>query len=159
VSILAQITSWWSSFYGNHQIVSLVIRYLHLAGIVLAAGTALFADRQVWRALRSGPPERESVLALLTGAHPRVVPGLVVIGATGVLMTAAETSTFLASRIYWIKLALVALLMVNGLVMLAAERRARRAGAGWSRLAAISTISAALWLVILFLGKLLTVAA
>ena len=158
MSILAQITSWWSSFYGNHQIVSLVIRYLHLTVIVLAAGTALFIDRQVWRALRSGPPERESVLTMLTRSHPRVVPWLAVIAATGVLMTAAETSTFLASKLYWIKMALVAILLANGLVMLAAERRVG-ARAGWSRLAAISTISAILWLVILFLGKLLTVAA
>ncbi len=100
---LNSLTSWWSSFYGQHQIVSVVIHFLHLAALVLGAGTALFADRQVLRAARLGPPEHEAVMGILHRAHPHVVPWLVVVGSTGVLMTAADTSTFLASALYWIK--------------------------------------------------------
>jgi hypothetical protein len=84
-----------------------------------------------------------------------------VVGSTGVLMTAADTSTFLVSKLYWIKMVTVGLLVANGFAMLMAERRARQIGVGegWSRLVAVSTISAILWLTTLFLGTLLTVAA
>jgi len=161
LSFLVNITSWWSSYYGNHQLVSVFIHFLHLAGLVLGAGTALFADRQVLRAARLGPPEREAVLMILDRAHPYVVSWFIVVGSTGILMMAADTSTFLSSILYWIKMAMVVFLLANGLTMLFAERRARRLGvsAGWPRLVTISTISVILWLVTLFLGTLLTVAA
>ncbi len=56
---------------------------------------------------------------------------------------------------------LVVCLLANGLNMLLAERRARRVSvsAAWPRLVTSSRISIVLWLVILFLGSLLTVAA
>jgi hypothetical protein len=161
MSFLNSLTQWWSSFYGNHQLVSVFVHFLHLAALVLGAGTALFADRQVFRAARLGPPEREAVLAILDRAHPHVVSWLVVVGSTGILMTAADTSTFLGSTLYWIKMTLVVFLLANGLTMVLAERRARRVSlsAGWPRLVTISTISTILWLAILFLGSLLTVVA
>jgi hypothetical protein len=161
LTLLVGITAWWSSYYGDHQLVSVSIRFLHLAGLVMGAGTGLFADRQVLSAVRSRSQERETVLVTLNRAHAHVISWIIVVGSTGVLMTAADTSTFLVSKLYWIKMAMVALLITNGLAMLAAERRTRQVGisAGWPRLAAVSTISATLWLTTLFLGTLLTVAA
>ena len=161
MSFLNSLISWWSAFYGNHQLVSVFIHFLHLAALVLGAGAALFADRQVLRAARLGPPEREAVLGMLDRAHPHVVSWLVVVGSTGILMTAADAPTFLGSMLYWIKMAMVACLLANGLNMVMAERRARRVSlsAGWPRLVTISTISIILWLVTLFLGSLLTVVA
>ena len=161
MSFLNSLTSWWSSFYGNHQLLSVFIHFLHLAALVLGAGTALFADRQVLRAARLGPREHEAVLEILDRAHPHVVPWLILVGSTGVLMTAADTSTFLGSILYWIKMTLVVFLLANGLNMLLAGRRARRVSvsAAWPRLVMSSRLSIILWLVILFLGSLLTVVA
>ena len=160
-TVLVGFTAWWSSYYGNHQLASVSVRFLHLAGIVMGGGTGLFADRQVIGAIRAGSQEREAVLSLLSRVHAHVISWIVVVGSTGVLMTAADTSTFFASKIYWFKMGMVALLVANGAALFFAERRSRRLGveAGWPRLAAISTISATLWLVTLFLGTLLTVAA
>jgi hypothetical protein len=161
LAVLVGITEWWSSYYGNHQLASVSIRFLHLAGIVMGAGTGLFADRQILGAVRAKMQEREAVLAAVNREHAHVVSWIIVIGTTGVLMTAADTSTFMVSKLYWIKMAMVGLLIANGIALLLAEQRARKIGvdAGWPRLIAVSTISAILWLTILFLGTLLTVAA
>lgn len=55
---------------------------------------------------------------------------------------------------------LVALLLANGVGLLAAERAASRTpAAGWMRLRAASVASIVLWLTILFMGPWLTAAA
>ena len=80
--------------------------------------------------------------------------------ATGALMTAADTATFFASRLYWSKLGLVALLLANGLGLLAAERALEHGRArSWRGLGIVSGASLALWLAILLAGVWLTVAA
>ncbi|MBZ5496999.1 MAG: hypothetical protein LAP85_11405 [Acidobacteriia bacterium] len=159
--LLVGVAAWWSSYYGNHQVASVTIRFLHLAGLIMGGGTGLFADRQVLRAARSAPGEREAVLATLSRAHAHVISWILIVGITGALMTAADTATFLASKVYWAKMILVGLLIANGVALFFVERRTRRLGAAseWSRLVIVSTISAVLWLVTLFMGTLLTVAA
>ena len=50
-------------------------------------------------------------------------------------MLAADLETFLYSRVFWIKMGLIALLLVNGAVLTSAERRASRGDAdAWGRL-------------------------
>jgi hypothetical protein len=160
-AVLSSITGWWSSYYGDHRLASVTIRFLHLASLLLGGGAALFTDRQILRAIWAGSEAREAVLAALSRVHPQVVSCILAAGAAGILMTAADTATFLVSKLYWIKMSMVGLLIANGAVLLGVERRARVIGvsAGWPILAAVSAVSAALWLTILFLGTLLTVAA
>jgi hypothetical protein len=150
----------WAGFYGHHQLVSVTVRFLHLAGIVVGGGTALAADRQVLKAARGGPSERSGVVAALDSAHRVVVPSLAVVATAGILMTASETETFFGSRLYWSKMGLVALLLLNGVGLLAAER-AVAAGKpkAWTWMGLTSSASLVLWLTILFIGVWLTVAA
>jgi len=150
----------WSDVYGNHQIVSVAVRYLHLAGIVVGGGTALAADRRVLRAVRSGPSVRSEVVAAVHGAHRVVVPALAVIVTTGLAMTLSDTETFLVSPPFWSKMALVGLLLLNGLGLVAAERAVtRQRPQGWLWLGVTSATSLLLWLGTLFAGVWLTVAA
>jgi hypothetical protein len=80
--------------------------------------------------------------------------------ATGLLMTASDTETFFNSRLYWSKMGLVGLLLLNGLGLLAAERAiVGERPKGWLWLGLTSAASLVLWLVILFAGVWLTVAA
>lgn len=159
--VLIGLISWWNSYYGNHQLVSVSIRFLHLAGLIFAGGTGLFADRQVLRAARTGSDTPEAVLANLGKTHVHVISWILVVGLTGALMTAADTATFLVSKVFWIKMGVVALLTANGSALLFLERRAARGGAAavWPHLILISSLSAILWLAALFMGTLLTVAA
>jgi len=150
----------WADFYGHHQLVSVAVRYLHLAGLVVGGGTALAADRQILGAVRSGPSGRPGIVAALDATHRVVVPALAVVVTTGLLMTASDTETFLGSRLYWSKMGLVGLLLLNGVGLLAAERGiAGQRPKGWLWLGLISAASLVLWLTILFFGVWLTAAA
>ena len=161
LTIMAGVIDWWGSYYGDHQLVSVAIRFLHLAGLVLGGGTALYADRQLLRAGRREPEQQETVLAMLHRSHKYVVSWIFAVAITGAAMTAADTQTFLVSEVYWIKMALVGLLMANGAALLYLERRTARIGtaAAWPSLVAAASASAVLWLATLFMGTLLTVAA
>jgi len=150
----------WADFYDHHQLVSVTVRSLHLAGLVLGGGTALAADRRVLKAARSEPAARVGVVASLDEAHRVVVPALALMMVTGVLMTLSDTDTFFGSRLYGFKLSLVGLLLLNGLGLLLAERAvAKERPKGWVWLAVTSAASLALWLATLFTGVWLTVAA
>lgn len=159
-SFLASTIESWAAFYDNHQMASVTVRYLHLAGLLVGGGTALAADRQLLKAIRSGPTERAATLATVHASHRVVVPALAVVVATGALMAASDTATFLASRLFWSKMGLVGLLLLNGAGLVAAERAAsRERPRAWSWLGLASAASLVLWLVILFVGVWLTVAA
>ena len=157
---LASFTQSWADYYASHQALSVTIRFLHLTGIVIGGGTALAGDRQVLAALSAGPERKAALLPWLHRSHRVVVPSLGLVILTGILMVAADATTFLSSRLYWTKMCFVALLLANGGLLVAAESFAtRHAGQrGWGRLAAVACASFVLWLLILHLGVWLTVA-
>ena len=150
----------WARLYEAHQAVSVTVRYLHLAGLVVGGGTALAADRRILRAAGSAPAERATTVAAIRASHRVVVPALVLVVATGALLMASDLRTFLGSRLFWSKMGFVTLLLLNGAGLLLAERAAsRERGRGWSWLVFTSAASLVLWLVILFMGVWLTAAA
>ena len=155
------IATSWSAYYSDHQLVSVFIRYLHIAATVVGGGKAIALDRQIVAARRADGDTRRSALRQLRGSHRIVVPALTIVLVTGLLMTAADLDTFLGSTLYWVKIAFVAALAVNGAVLLAAETAAERGegGSSWKRLATVSVASMTLWLITLFVGTWLTVGA
>src|SRR5690242_7371313 len=54
----AAAVTWWSAYYSDHQMVSLVIRYLHLAALMVGGGTALAIDRVVLGTARRSDHDR-----------------------------------------------------------------------------------------------------
>lgn len=159
-TLVVSLANRWADYYDAHRMVSVTVRYLHLAGLVVGGGTALATDRQLLRALRLGPAERTATVATLRSSHRVVLPALAVVIATGALMTATDTATFFASPLYWAKMGLVGLLLLNGGGLLVAERAVSgERPLGWAWLGVTSTASLLLWLVILFMGIWLTAAA
>jgi hypothetical protein len=158
LTISAAMSS-WAAYYGDHQWVSVSIRYFHLAALIVGAGTAVSIDRQVIQAWRhaEGPA---AVIDALRASHRVVVPALVMVVASGVLMAMADWTTFAGSQLFWIKMGFVSLLLVNGAGLVAVERaHARRAATAWRWLVVGSGVSLFLWLFILWLGAWLAVAA
>jgi hypothetical protein len=155
---LSNAVAWWAAAYGDHRLLSVSIRFLHIASLVIGGGTAIITDRAILRGARGGADERASAMASLHRSHRTVVPALFVVVASGVLLSTADLSTFFASPIYWVKLALVAVLLVNGAGFVAAERLAAHRDV-WRRLAFASAASLTLWFVLLFVGTLLTASA
>jgi hypothetical protein len=154
----AGVAAAWGNFYGAHPSVSVLVRWLHLSALMVGGGAAVAADRRI---LIAGRPARISALSLLAGSHRIVIAALVVVVASGGLMTVSDLETFVVSPAYWTKLALVSLLVLNGAALRRAESAALRRpeGADWATLRATSAVSLLLWLGLVYAGLWLTVAA
>lgn len=157
------VATWWSAYYADHQMVSLAIRFLHLAALMIGGGTALAIDRVVLASARARTDDRRrAAFIALRGSHRVVVPALAVVTVSGILMTAADWTTFETSRLFWIKMVTFALLVLNGAALVSAERALAKSGdlAGrWRWLVTASGTSCLLWLLVLWIGEWLTIAA
>jgi uncharacterized membrane protein len=148
------IVTHWASFYANHATARTIVTFIHVAPLIASAGTAFTVDRDMlgwWKLEKS---ERLARLAKLRDTHRTVMAGLGLIVVSGVLLLASDLDAFLHSKFFWIKMALVALLLVNGGYMLIAERRAfaDADSRSWSHLRLSAAFSLALWLLTTLAG-------
>jgi hypothetical protein len=161
IHTVAQLLSPWQSIYSNSKAVSSGVTFIHLAGLLFAGGFAVAADRATLRASRSTPERRVNALNELDAVHRPVLAGLGVIFASGVLQFGADVETFATSPVYWTKMSLVVLLLVNGYVLKRTETTLRSCGGGqphdplWDRLRATSIVSVVLWAAIVLAGTIL----
>ncbi len=147
----------WSDLYNGSTAVSDAILFAHLAGILVAGGFAVATDRAVLRAGR-GNTDRAWVLHELHHIHRPVILGLILATLTGVAMLLSDVRTFLPLLVFWVKMGLIVLLLLNGWVL---ERVGRRLledpeGSSWQRLRNASVRSGGLWALTLLFGVLLT---
>ena len=120
--------------------------FAHIGGLVAGGGAAIVADRGILAAIRRTSVERVSLLTSVRATHTVVLLGLAAVMVSGVLLLAADLDTYLVSKLFWTKMALVALLMINGLALTAAERRATRGGGlSWGTLRWTAIASLTLW--------------
>lgn len=147
----------WASFFANHSAVRTAVVFSHIGGLTAGGGCAIAADRATLLVSHQDASARAAHLRSLDGIHRVVVTGLVVIVVSGLLLLASDLDTFLYSKAFWIKMGLIALLLVNGAVLRRAEHRARDgAGAAWLTLRTTSIASLVLWLSIALAGVTLT---
>ncbi len=147
----------WGSIYANHAAIRTAVLFAHIGGLVTAAGAAVTADRGILRAMRLDARGRATQLAAIESTHRVVLTGLVFVAISGPLLFASDVDAFLYSRLFWTKMTLFALLLVNGAVLTRAERRAAGGdAAAWSTLKLTAIASIALWSLITLCGVALT---
>ena len=147
----------WASIYANHAALRTGILFMHVGGLLAGGGSAITIDLATLKANRDSPAARAAHLQVLQRTHTLVVVGLGAIVASGLLQVGADVGTFVASRIFWLKMALVVLLLVNGVLILGGERQVERAAPrAWARLHATAVASLVLWFVITLAGVALT---
>ena len=164
---LARLFGPWNSLYSNSTIVSTAVPALHIVTLVVSGGLAIAADRSTLRALREHVEERTRHLRELRAVHRPVLLWLTLLMISGSLLAAADVKTFATSIVFWTKMGIVALLLLNCALLFRAERRLARtldSGAGpseknWKRLGTFARVSLSLWLLITVLGVVLTNAA
>lgn len=155
----------WSSLYSDSTAVSSAVTFVHLGGLLFAGGLAVASDRATFRALRGTEEDRTRLLVDLAGAHAWVLTGLSVIFASGLLLALADVKTFGPSPVYWTKMSLVALLLINGTLLQRTEQKLRAGNLLtqssaprkqlWSRLRFAAAASMALWTAIVLAGVIL----
>ena len=157
---LVQAAEGWAHLYSKTKMVSMGVTYVHLAGLLLGGGAAVAADRETLRAFREPDAVRADHLAFLGSVHAIAITGLVMLVVSGALMFFADLETFWGSTIFWAKMALFLLLLVNGLAMRRAEQMAGLAPQrAWAQLKVTSLVSAFLWFVVLLFGVVLATSA
>jgi hypothetical protein len=152
---LASLVAPWAKFYSHSKVAATIVVFLHVAPLVVGGGLAIALDRSTLR-LREDVAARATHLADIGRSHRSVIAALTLSFLSGVALLAADLDTFLGSIIFWVKMALIVLLLVNGLVMTRAEARLRAGADQWGRLRVIAITSLMLWLVITFMGVALT---
>jgi hypothetical protein len=117
----------WASIYANSAALRSGVGFAHIGGLVGGGGCAIAADLATLRALRRSRAVVVGEVQHLHGVHSMVLAGLAVVIVSGVLLMLADVDAYLASTAFWIKMALVVALFVNGSVVV---RSALRAEAG-----------------------------
>lgn len=154
---LVDLVSQWGSLYSGHAVLRTLVVFAHVGALVGAGGCAVAADRSTLLASRAEAAARRAQVEAIAGTHRIVLAGLSVIVVSGVLMLAADLDTFLHSRVFWIKMGLISLLLINGALLTSAERRARLGDeTAWGRLHVTAVSSLTLWFLIAFAGVGLT---
>jgi hypothetical protein len=146
----------WNDFYSHSKLAETIVTSIHVGGLVLGGGLAIASDRGTLRALRISINDRTHHTNELAAVHRWVLTGLVLVVISGLALLAADIETFWGSWIYWTKMALFVLLLVNGLVMTRAEGALRQNPAesspAWGRLRRTAISSLTLWFAITILG-------
>lgn len=155
---LAAVVAPWADFYNASKVAQTAVTFGHFGGMMTAGGFALAADRSTLRAATGEDRERIAHLRELRSIHPLVVGALVVTGTSGLLMFAADLDNLATSSVFWLKMSLIALLVINGYLMVRAERRLQLNpvdGPQWHRLKTASIASLGLWFAVVLAGSIL----
>jgi uncharacterized membrane protein len=154
--VLSHLVESWNSLYANHAALRTGIQFMHIGGLVVGGGCAITADLATITAAREGSAARTIHLDLLKRTYGLIVLGLVALFISGVLLFAADVETFWHSWIFWLKMGLIALLLINGALLLLVERQANRVEPrAWARLHFTATTSLWLWFLTTLAGAAL----
>jgi hypothetical protein len=145
----------WASAYANSSAIRTLLGFAHVAGLIIGGGAAIAIDRSVLTTARRSPSELRAQVPTIQNAHSLVLASLAVVMTSGLLLAASDTDTFLHSQLFWLKMALVGLLMVNGACMRLAERAAVAPRQQWRPLAVTAAASVTLWLLTTLAGAAL----
>jgi hypothetical protein len=154
--VLSHLLDSWTSLYANHAALRTAIEFTHIGGLVAGGGCAITADLATITAARESSATPTTLLQVLKRTHRLVVLGLVALAISGLLLLAADVETFLYSRIFWLKMGLMGLLLTNGALMLRGERQVTRGEPrAWARLHYTAVASLVLWFLTTLAGAAL----
>jgi hypothetical protein len=136
----------WAALYSGSAVVRTLVGFVHVAGLVGGGGAAVAADRATLKATRKGSPVRREQIDSIHNTHRIVLIGLAGIIVSGLLLFAADVDTYAPSRVFWIKMVMVAALMINGAILVRIGRGGRSLDERTRRTMRLTAaVSLALW--------------
>lgn len=165
---LVKLVEPWQSLYAGNSAVSTAVLFVHLSAMVTAAGLAVANDRAIIRTSASDGDGRERRLTDFAASHRTVLSALSVSFVSGILLFLADLEAFVVMPLFWVKLSLILLLMVNASFMVRREQQLRQLTAvpipstpavisrSWSRMRGHAMASLTLWFAIVLAGTAMT---
>lgn len=145
-SWIAHAAASWTALYSNSPVLRTTVNFAHISGLLGGGGAAIVEDRAMLKALREDEETRRRRVEAQRLTHDVVLTGLAVAIVSGLLLFAADWDTYLYSKVFWLKMTLVVLLVVNGWMVMRAEHSAmRHEPIAWSRLRRAAVVSLVLW--------------
>ena len=146
----------WSSIYSGSPALKSALAFTHIGGLVGGGGCAIAADRVTLRAMRRGAAALDRELEHIHHIHIVVIAGLALVIASGLLLMLADLDAYLESPVFWIKMALVLLLMANGALVMRGGRRTHAGDPSGPRMLRVAAIaSLVLWFCTTLAGAIL----
>lgn len=143
---LAHAVTSWAALYSGSAVVRTLVSFVHVAGLVSGGGAAIAVDRATLLATKKGVLAGREQIDGIHKTHRIVLVGLGAVIVSGLLLFAADVDTYAVSKLFWLKMAMVAMLMINGALLVRAasgsrtpDERTRRA------LRRTAAISLSLW--------------
>jgi uncharacterized membrane protein len=153
LTFLAHLTESWASLYSNSAPLRTVVEFAHVGGLVAGGGTAIAADRLTIQAARHDAVARQRQIHHIENVHFVVLGGLTFVVLSGLLLFLADVETYVHSKVFWLKMACVVVLIVNGVRLVTEGRRAEVGSAeGWLGLKRAAIVSLVFWSVTTLLG-------
>ena len=158
---LTDVVAPWARLYADSRVVSTGVTFLHIGGLLLGGGCAVAGDRMSLRFRSLDPSCQHTHLDELTQLHRPVLVGLSLTILSGLLLLAADLETYANSLVFWSKMAVVLLLLINGIQLQRAERALHRETdrpeRRWVPLRRAAIVSLSLWFTATLLGTILLV--
>jgi hypothetical protein len=152
-AFVAHAVAWWAALYSGSALLRTIVSFVHVAGLVGGGGAAIAADRATLRATRKGALVGRAQIDTIHNTHRVVLFGLAGLIVSGLLLFAADVDTYAPSKLFWIKMGMVAALMINGAMLVriggarfTPDERTRRA-LRWT-----AAVSLSLWLLTTLAG-------
>ena len=157
----------WRRLYAQSPLLSTVVLFGHLGGLLAAGGLAVAAERATLRLDPSDDSERRRHLADLERLRVPIWSAFGVALVSGALLFFADVEAFATSPLFWTKMSLVGLLIATTLVTARLDTALRRDGdAGtadgsevgarrWRRRRAGAFATALLWFGLVLVGAAL----
>ena len=146
----------WASIYANSAAIRSGVAFGHVGALLGGGGCAIAADLWTLKASRRGHAAVQTELERLHGVHRIVVANLAVVVVSGLLLMAADADAYFASTAFWIKVALVVALVINGAVLVRSSNRIAASDTrAVRRMRIVSIASLTLWFATTLLGAVL----
>jgi hypothetical protein len=152
----------WRRLYGTSTLLSTAVLFGHVGGLFAAGGLAVAADRATLRVDPADESDRRRHLADRVRLHRPIWIALGVAMLSGVMLFFADVEAFAGSAIFWTKMVLVALMLVNVVLTARLDTSLLRDAASaspnprrWRRRRVGAIVSACLWFLLLLAGTAL----
>jgi hypothetical protein len=153
---LKDLADTWSSIYSTSPAIKSALAFTHIGALVGGGGAAIASDRTTLRAMKRGPTALDHELEHLHHVHLFVIIGLALVIVSGVLLMLADLDAYLSAPVFWLKMALLVLLMGNGALVMRGGRRTHAGDPSGPRLLRFAAVTSLfLWFGTTLLGAIL----